>query len=697
MKKSPFTSASIVIDNQIDNTQLEHSDDVLQIGLISDDEKDYQTLKQLIDKFNDGQYQLDWYRPLSTSLQKKYHTVIIAFPYSDQAFCSELLNNKNINIILLIDRKIALAQSLYPSFNLAFNVDEYLIKDELLELQLKTSMQRWQKQHQLNNELIKSQKIALSVAAENSRLLWESTVTRIKATRYSKLFDSDVMGILYWTSDGYITEANDTFLQMVGYDHEDILCKRLRWAEMTPPEYLERDRHILKEIYLTGRCLPFEKEFYHKEGNRVPVLVGGAALDEEFKNEGYCFIIENRERKQQQEELEARLRQQAVIAELGQLALTGTKEQKLLEIATKLLSESLGVEYSSIWEFVSEKQQLRLKSGLGWPKNKIGQLTVNIHDNSLMKYALVSTKPFLIFQQEYSPKDLAALLLSDIKTGLCANIPGFDQKFGVLSVFTRKLRNFSEGDQLFLSTIANIIAVAASRRWVEENRERLLNRIISAQEQERRWIARELHDEAGQSLMSLLMGLKMLEKMKNADEIAAQTNILREVTSHTLTALKRLARGLHPSVLDDLGLDVALNRYASDYSRSHDIKVNINTDKLSKASLRAEVEIAIYRVVQEALTNTAKYANAQTVDIIFERNDEELKLIVKDDGCGFDVETVLRSSASCGSLGLYSMRERAALLGGIALIRSNRNKGTTITMRVPLKSQHPIEEEIDRE
>ena len=139
----------------------------------------------------------------------------------------------------------------------------------------------------------------------------------------------------------------------------------------------------------------------------------------------------------------------------------------------------------------------------------------------------------------------------------------------------------------------------------------LLERAFSAQEEERRRIARELHDEAGQLLTSLLVGLRTLEDSRSMAAAKAQGHRLREITAQAIDELGRLARGLHPGVLYDHGLGVALSRYVAEYTKTHHISVDFALDGLESCNLPPAVQIRLYRILQEALTNVAKHAEAK--------------------------------------------------------------------------------------
>ncbi len=208
----------------------------------------------------------------------------------------------------------------------------------------------------------------------------------------------------------------------------------------------------------------------------------------------------------------------------------------------------------------------------------------------------------------------------------------------------------------------------------------LLEHELSAQEEERRRIARELHDEAGQLLTSLLVGLRTLEDARKLADVKVQGRRLREITAQAIDEVGRLARGLHPTVLDDHGLGVALSRYVAEYTKTHNIAVDLTLGELDSSNLPPAIQIALYRILQEALTNVARHSGAKAVSIRFARLATALEVAVIDNGCGFDAKAVAVSSHR---LGIQSMRERAAMLGG-TLSFTSQGKGTKILVQVPL-------------
>jgi PAS domain S-box-containing protein len=245
------------------------------------------------------------------------------------------------------------------------------------------------------------------------------------------------------------------------------------------------------------------------------------------------------------------------------------------------------------------------------------------------------------------------------------------------------LSTWKTGEERFFS---GIIRDITERKQAEEAKMRLLERLIGVQEEERRRIARELHDETGQSLTCLLMGLKMIEQSRSLKTARNEASRLRQITSRTLEDVGRLAAGLHPTVLEDLGLPVALRRYASEIADSSGIVIRCEADGLEGQRLPLGTETGLFRIAQEALTNSAKHSNAKQIEIIMKKNHERVYLAIQDDGNGFDVKTALKTAAGSNRLGLHGMMERAVILGGSLQIDSGVDRGTTISIEVELRS-----------
>jgi two-component system CheB/CheR fusion protein len=225
-------------------------------------------------------------------------------------------------------------------------------------------------------------------------------------------------------------------------------------------------------------------------------------------------------------------------------------------------------------------------------------------------------------------------------------------------------------------------------------RDELRRSLSIAEEVERRRLARELHDEAGQRLTSLGLGLQTLsDAMPSDSEGARHVADLRSLVDALARELHALAVRLRPKALDDFGLAAALTAFAEDWSIQSGISVDVHA-ALGSERLPLDIESAIYRIVQESLTNVGRHSTASRASVVVERRDGNVVAIVEDDGMGFDVAAVERQAAAPhadGStmLGLLGVRERAALLGGNVELESAPGRGTTVFARIPIPDAVP--------
>ena len=207
----------------------------------------------------------------------------------------------------------------------------------------------------------------------------------------------------------------------------------------------------------------------------------------------------------------------------------------------------------------------------------------------------------------------------------------------------------------------------------------LSRRLVEAQESERRSISRELHDEAGQSLASLRFGLRLLEReIEQGGDVTGKVAELVRTTDAVIDGLHRLAADLRPASLDHLGLDAALRQYAHLAAAKFGLAVSFKARGFTTERLPSVVETALYRVAQEAMTNVARHAQATRVDILLERSADRVRVMVEDDGAGFDPGAVQRGD----HFGLLGMRERAEALGGSMNLESALGSGTTVVVEV---------------
>lgn len=227
-------------------------------------------------------------------------------------------------------------------------------------------------------------------------------------------------------------------------------------------------------------------------------------------------------------------------------------------------------------------------------------------------------------------------------------------------------------------------AMTGKLEAAEAQRRALMKRILSVQEEERARVARELHDQTGQSLSSLLIRLKGIETASSLEEVRRRTEELRALVAEALVDVRELAFLMHPGVLDDLGLAAALTKDARTFSERFRLNVDCHLAAIEKERLPLDIEVTLYRIIHEALTNAARHAQAENVSILVQRREGVVLAIVEDDGKGFDLDTV-QSGGVNRRFGLLSMEERAQLVGGNITVESSIGRGTTVFVEIPLE------------
>ena len=263
-------------------------------------------------------------------------------------------------------------------------------------------------------------------------------------------------------------------------------------------------------------------------------------------------------------------------------------------------------------------------------------------------------------------------------TGLYVPLLAREEPIGVLVAHDKMGSDprFTSADLRLAEQFANraSIAVDLSRRVARD----ALRRVVSGQELERRRLARELHDETGQALTSILLGLRAVEESGTPDEMSRAASHLRELVVGTLQDVRRLAVQLRPKALDDFGLVAAVEHFVQTFSEATAIGVDLEA-QLGDKRLPGEVETTLYRIVQEALTNIVKHAEASRVSILLVRGSGSATVVIEDDGQGFD-PAELREDA----MGIIGMRERVELHDGRLTVESTPGSGATLVAEVPL-------------
>ena len=287
------------------------------------------------------------------------------------------------------------------------------------------------------------------------------------------------------------------------------------------------------------------------------------------------------------------------------------------------------------------------------------------------------------------------VLAEGIKAYICVPLRARDRVLGVLNVASRMPRKFTTSDMHLLYAIGDQLGIAVEHarlyerlRKARERLRKLARQNLVAEEDERRRIARELHDETSQSLSGIALQLQALIEMsaisgKQEPEFVAGLKKVQSLTVQVHNEVSRLISNLHPALLETLGLVPAVRQYAESRLQPQGINVSVET-KGTEMRFPPDVEAAIFRFIQGAVGNIVQHSKAKNAAILLEYKPDDFLLIISDDGQGFNVSEITDVEESGRGRGLFSMRERIGFLGGTSGIESQIGKGTKVWARIPI-------------
>ena len=278
----------------------------------------------------------------------------------------------------------------------------------------------------------------------------------------------------------------------------------------------------------------------------------------------------------------------------------------------------------------------------------------------------------------FDPELIRLATAAGIASAAVAPVRGRRGVIGILAVTSSRPDAFADTDLKSLQGIADLVGIGFSLADAEDLRASLLRDVVSGIDGERRRIARDLHDEAGQLLTGLLVNLHALEKDTSRGP-GSPLAVAQQLASRALVELQRIARGLGPAVMAELAFEQVVRRLAEEHQRTHRMTVDVEFNGLlTPPELATEVQVALYRIVQEALTNVARHARANTVSILVRRVEGTVSMIIEDNGAGMD------AAAKCEGAGLRNIAERIAILRGKFTLESSAQMGTALYVEIPI-------------
>lgn len=381
------------------------------------------------------------------------------------------------------------------------------------------------------------------------------------------------------------------------------------------------------------------------------------------------------------EALQVRVQLQALIAELGQQALISYDLPTLMNKATVLLAQTLGVEYTNILELHSDENRLLLKAGVGWKVGLVGHAYVSAGLESQAGYTLASSHPIIVEDLRTESRFNGPTLLREhgVISSMSVIIQGHEGPWGVLSVHTTQQRTFTPDDIYFLQSATNVLGAALERaRWYEQAQE-------TATLKERQRIVRELHDAVSQTLFAANLMAETLPRLweQNPEKALERTHQLHQLTRGTAAEMRVLLIELRPESVINANLADLLTQLGYAMPGRKNIDVSVIVRGKNEPPLPPDVQMAFYRVAQESLNNIIKHGQAKQARIRLIRTKMQTSLIVTDNGSGFDLGTSSRG------IGLQSMWERARSIGALFDIKSKLGRGSQVrlTWTVPGESR----------
>lgn len=486
--------------------------------------------------------------------------------------------------------------------------------------------------------------------------------------------------------------ANDEFCRLTGYDSIRLL--NLNAAEVIHP-YSVSTVYDAWQAIRDGQtaALSYEMTLLTRDGHNVIVETSGTIVNYEGQRALAWFMRDITERKMKEAEIQRQNREltalNAVSAIMNQHS--GNIEQILQQALEQVLA-TLGVPAGWI-SIAPEDSRPYIAAAVGL-SGSITELETHFPDCDCGRVLDKTRSPTTVKPEGNCPSfNLRTHEGTSVRQHASVPLIAGGRVIGALSVAAPSSSYFNSDNFRLMVIIGTQLGVALEnvRLWKDlQNKERLraqlLAKAIRAQEDERRRIARELHDELGQSLNALIFGLKTAEITveQNAADVQDVLRRLRVATSDAVRELQTVIYDLRPSLLDDLGLIPALRWYAESRLESQGIRVSLETGNEDGARFSSDVETALFRIAQEALTNALKYAEADTIQIRLSSDEKKITLVIVDNGKGFDLSSVLKNRGRDGrALGLLGMRERAELLSGTCHVASELAVGTHIQVEIP--------------
>ena len=474
---------------------------------------------------------------------------------------------------------------------------------------------------------------------------------RASEERFRRYFDLGLIGMAITSPSQGCIEVNDELCRILGYERDELL--RMTWPEMTHPDDLAADVAQFNRV-MAGEIDGYsvDKRWIRKDGRIVHSIVSAKCVRR--ADSAVDFFV-------------------GLVQDITERKLAEDKMRR----SEALLSAGQRISHTGSWVWNV------LTHELVWSDEHF-----RIFGLDPAQFTLTFETAQLLIHPAERPAAVQALEAAVQHRSV------FERQYRVLRPdgtvrYVSSLGYPVFGDRGELTEYIGTTMDITERIEAGKVRDELLRRLVGAQEDERRRIAVEMHDQFGQLLSALVLKLSTLKRERGRrTNLARQLESIEEIARQLDADLELIVSSLRPRSLDHLGLIAAISHYIERWSERFGIHAELHSIGLAPVDLTDEIETALYRIGQEALNNVAKHSQARNVAILIDRRSDRVSLIVEDDGIGFDTAARMGSRQR---FGLVGMRERATLLGGTLDVESSPGNGTTLAVRIPAPTQHQEE------
>ncbi len=555
-------------------------------------------------------------------------------------------------------------------------------------------------------ERVKAQTLVQQMNRSLEQRVAERTV-ELKAARdeFQRIFElsPDMIGIMGF--DGNYRRVNPAFSHTLGYSEEELLNKN--YLELVHPadkEAMLADAQAQSEA--GADIIRVEVRYLHKNGSskwlrwrarldHEQELAYGTAKDVTAEREAAETLRRHREELEEvvadtTADLQMGYEQQAAAAALGERALAGLAPGDIMREAVAVAAEGLGADSVGILQLLPGGTHSVLCAGVGWAAGMAGSARLATRADSMARYTLGSDEAVVMEDIDTETRFEPSTLVREhgAVAGVSVIIHGRETPFGVMGVFYNQRRTTSQREVDFVQLIANVIGDSVGRQRAEDELARsarmlreLAERLRRVREDERIALSRELHDELGQALTCIRIDLGwMTSKLDNTSaEVQERVSAAAELIGDTIGLVQRISSDLRPPALDDLGLLAAVAWHLESFGERNAIEASAELQE-GLPELTPDAATAVFRIVQEALTNVVRHAEAARVLVAIGVRGDDLEVRVIDDGIGISVDEI----GAERSLGLLGMSERAASFEGNLELGRRAEGGTELIVTLPL-------------